>query len=115
MQKLDLWKTLKTMKVSDQEISKLLRVSRATLYRWQKRMKEKGPKGLEEKKSQTASGTQPNMVGNRPVRSRDRIMRRIPGMGKGQDRSSTETPRSENVQLHSREDTGGFETTRGTA
>jgi transposase InsO family protein len=49
MQKLNLWKTLKTKKVSDQEISKLLRVSRATLYRWQKRMNEKGPKGLEEK------------------------------------------------------------------
>lgn len=49
MQKLNLWKTLKTKKVTDQEISRLLRVSRATLYRWQKRIKEKGPKGLEEK------------------------------------------------------------------
>lgn len=49
MQKLNLWKTLKKKKVPDQEISGLLRVSRATLYRWRKRMKEKGPKGLEKK------------------------------------------------------------------
>lgn len=49
MQKLSLWKTLKDKGVEDQQISQLLRVSRATLYRWQKRLQEKGPKGLEEK------------------------------------------------------------------
>lgn len=46
MQKLNLWKTLKEKKVGDEVIGQLLRVSRATLYRWKKRMAEKGPKGL---------------------------------------------------------------------
>jgi len=49
MQKLNLWKTLKNKGVRDKEIDQLLRVSRATLYRWQKRLREKGPRGLEEK------------------------------------------------------------------
>jgi len=49
MQKLKLWKTLKSKGVRDKEISQLLRVSRATLYRWQKRLQQKGPRGLEEK------------------------------------------------------------------
>lgn len=49
MQKLNLWKVLKQKGISDQEAIELLRVSRATLYRWKKRLREKGPRGLEEK------------------------------------------------------------------
>jgi len=49
MQKLNLWKVLKEKKVKDQEVSQLLRVSRATLYRWQDQLKENGAKGLENK------------------------------------------------------------------
>lgn len=49
MQKLNLWKVLKEKKVKDQEVSQLLQVSRATLYRWQKQLKGKGVKGLENK------------------------------------------------------------------
>jgi len=48
MQKLRLWRILKAKGLGDQEIVSLLRVSRATLYRWARRLKEKGPKGLEE-------------------------------------------------------------------
>ena len=49
MQKLNLWKALKNKGVRDKEINQLLRISRATLYRWQKRLQHKGPGGLEEK------------------------------------------------------------------
>jgi transposase InsO family protein len=49
MQKLKLWEVLKQKGSPDQEISQLLRVSRATLYRWRSRLRQKGPKGLEEK------------------------------------------------------------------
>jgi len=49
MQKLMLWRTLREKGVGMVEISQLLRVSRATLYRWRKRQDEKGPVGLEEK------------------------------------------------------------------
>lgn len=49
MQKLNLWETMKGLGMGDGEIIPLLRVSRATLYRWRKRLNEKGPKGLEEK------------------------------------------------------------------
>jgi len=49
MQKLNLWKVLKSKGIRDKEISQLLRVSRASLYRWRKRLQEKGPRGLEEK------------------------------------------------------------------
>jgi putative transposase len=49
MQKLNLWKALKHKDIEDQEISQLLRVSRATLYRWRSRLRQKGPRGLEEK------------------------------------------------------------------
>lgn len=47
MQKLNLWKALRDKGVKDKEVTSLLRVSRATLYRWRKRLEEKGPKGLE--------------------------------------------------------------------
>lgn len=47
MQKLRLWKTLKEKGLEDREIESLLRVSRATLYRWVRRLEEKGPRGLE--------------------------------------------------------------------
>lgn len=49
MQKLKLWGVLKQKGIGDQEISQLLRVSRATLYRWRSRLRQRGPKGLEEK------------------------------------------------------------------
>ena len=49
MQKINLWNALKEKGVEETEISILLRVSRATRYRWRKRLAEKGPKGLEEK------------------------------------------------------------------
>jgi putative transposase len=49
MQKMNLWKLLKHKGVGEREISQLLRVSRATLYRWKKRLSDKGPKGLEQK------------------------------------------------------------------
>lgn len=49
MQKLNLWKALKQKGIGDSETSKLLRVSRASLYRWAKRLRDKGPKGLEKK------------------------------------------------------------------
>ena len=49
MQKLNIWKILKHKGVEDREINRLLRVSRATLYRWKKRLRDKGPKGLEQK------------------------------------------------------------------
>lgn len=49
MQKLKLWEALKQKGMRDQEASQLLRVSRATLYRWRRRLGEKGPKGLEAK------------------------------------------------------------------
>jgi len=49
MQKLKLWEVLKQKGTKDLQISQLLRVSRATLYRWKKRLQQKGPKGLEEK------------------------------------------------------------------
>lgn len=47
MQKLKLWKVLKEKQLGDGEIQKLLRISRSSLYRWQKRLQEKGPRGLE--------------------------------------------------------------------
>ena len=49
MQKLKLWDVLKKKGIGDQETAQLLRVSRATLYRWRSRLRQKGPKGLEEK------------------------------------------------------------------
>jgi putative transposase len=49
MQKLKLWEVLKQKDIGDQESSQLLRVSRATLYRWKSRLRQKGPQGLEEK------------------------------------------------------------------
>jgi putative transposase len=49
MQKLKLWEVLKQKGIKDRQISQLLRVSRATLYRWRSRFREKGPNGLEEK------------------------------------------------------------------
>jgi transposase len=49
MQKLKLWKVLKQKGSQDSQISQLLRVSRATLYRWRKRLRERVPKGLEGK------------------------------------------------------------------
>ena len=49
MQKLKLWAVLKQTGTKDPQISQLLRVSRATRYRWRGRLREKGPKGLEEK------------------------------------------------------------------
>jgi putative transposase len=49
MQKLNLWEVLKKRGCKDKEISQLLRVSRSTLYRWRSRLRQKGPKGLEEK------------------------------------------------------------------
>lgn len=49
MQKLRLWRVLKDKQIGDGEIKPLLRVSRSSLYRWRKRLCEKGPKGLEEK------------------------------------------------------------------
>jgi transposase InsO family protein len=47
VQKLRLWKTLKEKGLGDREVESLLRVSRATLYRWSRRLEEKGPRGLE--------------------------------------------------------------------
>jgi putative transposase len=49
MQKLKIWEVLKKKGSGDQEVGRLLRVSRATLYRWRSRLREKGPKGLEAK------------------------------------------------------------------
>lgn len=49
MQKLKIWETLKHKGVREAEITPLLRVSRSTLYRWKKRLRDKGPRGLEEK------------------------------------------------------------------
>src|SRR5512136_2305801 len=49
MQKLKLWEVLKAKGTGDQEAARLLRVSRATLYRWRSRLRQQGPKGLEEK------------------------------------------------------------------
>ena len=49
MQKLKIWEALKHKGVSAAEIRPLLRVSRSTLYRWKKRLRDKGPGGLEEK------------------------------------------------------------------
>jgi transposase InsO family protein len=47
MQKLKLWEVLKQKGIKDPQISQLLRVSRASLYRWRSRLRKKGPKGLE--------------------------------------------------------------------
>src|SRR5512143_4161020 len=49
LQKLKLWKVLKEKQLGEAEIQQLLRVSRSSLYRWQKQLREKGPKGLEVK------------------------------------------------------------------
>jgi putative transposase len=49
MQKLKLWEVLKQKGIKDPQVSQLLRVSRPTLYRWRSRLRQKGPKGLEEK------------------------------------------------------------------
>ena len=49
LQKLKLWEVLKQKGIKDPQISQLLRVSRATLYRWRSRLRDKGLKGLEEK------------------------------------------------------------------
>jgi putative transposase len=49
MQKLNLWRMLRDKGVPHNEISGLLRVSRSTLYRWQRRLSGHGPKGLEKK------------------------------------------------------------------
>jgi putative transposase len=49
MQKLKLWKVLKSKGLSDREVQGLLRVSRATLYRWKQRLEARGPGGLEAK------------------------------------------------------------------
>jgi putative transposase len=49
MQKLKLWEVLKQKGIKDPQVCQLLRVSRPTLYRWRSRLRQKGPKGLEEK------------------------------------------------------------------
>jgi len=49
MQKLKLWEILKQKGIKDPQISQLLRVSRASLYRWRSRLRKKGPQGLETK------------------------------------------------------------------
>ena len=49
MQKLKLWEVLKRKGIKDPQISQLLRVSRASLYRWRSRLRKGGPKGLETK------------------------------------------------------------------
>jgi putative transposase len=49
MQKLKLWEVLKQKGIQDLQISQLLRVSRASLYRWRSQLRQKGPKGLEAK------------------------------------------------------------------
>jgi putative transposase len=49
LQKLKLWKVLKEKQLGEGEIQQWLRISRASLYRWRKRLQEKGPKGLEAK------------------------------------------------------------------
>jgi len=59
MQKLDLWQKLKEKKVGEKKIERLSPVSRATLYRWRKRYREKGPKGLEEKSRRPPRVRQP--------------------------------------------------------
>jgi putative transposase len=58
MQKLNLWAILKHKGVGDPESSKLLRLSRSTLYRWKKRLRDKGPRGIRRKKPQTPPDTQ---------------------------------------------------------
>jgi putative transposase len=49
LQVLDLWKALKQKGTKDSEVSQLLRVSRASLYRWKKRLEQQGLRGLEAK------------------------------------------------------------------
>lgn len=49
MQKLELWEVLQKKGIKYPQICQLLRVSRASLYRWKVRLRQKGPKGLEEK------------------------------------------------------------------
>ncbi len=41
LQKLKLWKVLKEKQLGEAEIQRLLRVSRSSLYRWRKRLREK--------------------------------------------------------------------------
>lgn len=46
---LSCWQALKKQGLSSTQASHILALSRSTLYRWQRRLKREGPKGLEEK------------------------------------------------------------------
>jgi putative transposase len=81
MQKLNLWKTLKSKGVEDKEIEHLLRVSRATLYRWQERLREKGAGGLEEKSRRPHHIRKPAWS-VQMVESVHSLRERYPGWGK---------------------------------
>jgi putative transposase len=48
LQALELWKALKEKGTNDREACQLLRISRASLYRWRKQLDQHGLKGLEE-------------------------------------------------------------------
>ena len=82
MQKLNLWNTLKEKGVGETEISLLLRVSRATRYRWRKRLEEKGPKGLEEKSRRPHRVRQPMWWGTELSEAVLGLREEYPGWGK---------------------------------
>ena len=82
MQKLNLWNTLKEKGVGEAEISLLLRVSRATRYRWRKRLEEKGPKGLEEKSRRPLRVRSPMWWGSELCEAVLKLREDWPGWGK---------------------------------
>lgn len=82
MQKLNLWKTLKEKGVGETEISLLLRVSRATRYRWRKRFEENGPKGLEEKSRRPHRIRKPMWWGSELCEDVLKLRDEWPGWGK---------------------------------
>lgn len=56
---LSCWQALRQQGLSSQKASQVLVFPRSTLYRWQKRLREKGPQGLEEKSRRPRHKRQP--------------------------------------------------------
>ena len=56
---LSCWQALRERAISSQEAAEVLGLSRSTLYRWQRRLKQQGPQGLEDRSRRPKRRRQP--------------------------------------------------------